>query len=439
MNHDHNDQQAKKIIIIGGGFAGLELARRLNNHPGVDILLLDKLTFHQFQPLFYQVATASIEATNVSFPLRKVFHNSRNVRIRITEVLAIRADEKLVETDIGNFAYDMLVLATGTKTNFFGNRQIESLAIPMKSTLDALRIMNRLINNFEDALNKASDQEKTHVMSVAIIGAGPTGVELAGALAEMRKHIVPKDYPELDAALMQIYLIDHNPNPLSAMSEASRKDARKYLEDMNVTLMLGTGVEQFDGKSLLLDNQERLFVKTVIWAAGVTGNVIGGFPSGVFARGNRLRVDDHHQVQGLADVYAIGDISSMETKNYPNGHPQLASVAKSQAEHLAKNIKAQLSGKAMKPYEFKNRGVMATIGKRKAVVDLDFPKLHIKGRLAWLIWMSLHLFLILGVKNKIQVFINWAYKYLTSDQSLRLAQRIKGKSEELETIKSEKP
>jgi NADH dehydrogenase len=425
-------------MIIGGGFAGLKLARELNNIAGIDILLLDKLTFHQFQPLFYQVATASIEATNTSFPLRKIFQHSKNVRIRITEVLEIIPEKNMVISDNSQYYYDRLIIATGTETNFFGNQQIQSLAFPMKSTLEALRLMNRIINNFEDALDLTNRADEEKIMSIAIVGAGPTGVELAGALAEMKKNILPNDYPDLDLSLMNIYLLDHSRRPLAAMSERSGQDAKKYLEEMGVILRLGIGVLEFNGNELLLDDGNLLHVKTVIWAAGVKGALPKGIEPESIARGNRIKVDRFNKVLKYWNIYAIGDIAYMETPLYPNGHPQLASVAGSQAKHLAKNIKHLMKNQSMIPFEYVNRGVMATIGKRKAVVDLTNPKMHIKGRLAWLIWMFLHLFLILGVKNKVQIFINWVYKYFTADQSLRLAQRVKGRTEELEGIKPHK-
>ena len=422
-----------KVIIIGGGFAGLALARKLNNQDGFDVLLLDRLTYHQFQPLFYQVATASLEAANISFPFRKLFHGSKNVRIRITEVLELKLAEKTVLTDSGEFPYDRLVLATGTTTNFFGNEQLKQLALPMKSVLEALQLMNRVINNFEDALDLTTDVERSSRMSIAVVGAGPTGVELAGALAEMKANILPKDYPDLNLNLMHIYLIDHGGQPLATMSESSGADARRYLEDMGIALKLECGVKSFDGKQVLLDDGSLIDTCTVIWAAGVTGALPKGIVAGLLEKGSRIRVDRYNKVQGLEEVYAIGDICFMGTEKYPHGHPQLASVAGDQAKLLGKNFINISKGKSTKAFEYVNKGVMATIGKRKAVVDLEVPKWHLNGRLAWLIWMFLHLFLILGVKNKIQVFINWAYKYFTSDQSLRLARRFKGKFSNIET------
>ncbi len=411
----------------------MALARKLNNQPAFEVLLLDRLTFHQFQPLFYQVATASLEAANISFPFRKLFHGSKNVRIRITEVLELKLEEKAVITDIGRFAYDRLVIATGTTTNFFGNEQLKQLALPMKTTLEALQLMNRIINNFEDALDLDSDPERSSRMSIAVVGAGPTGVELAGALAEMKATILPKDYPDLNLDLMRIYLVDHSGRPLATMGKRSGADAKRYLKAMGVTLKLDCGVKSFDGKQVVLDDGCLIEACTVIWAAGVTGALPEGISPALLEKGNRIKVDRFNNVQGLEDVYAIGDICYMETALYPHGHPQLASVAGDQAKQLAENLIDAKKGKAPQEFEYVNKGVMATIGKRKAVVDLELPKWHLNGRLAWLIWMFLHLFLILGVKNKLQVFINWAYKYFTSDQSLRLARRFKGKFSNIET------
>lgn len=427
-----------RVIIIGGGFAGLQCARKLNNVEGIDVLLLDKLSYHQFQPLFYQVATAGLEASNISFPLRKVFHHSKNVRIRITEVLQVLTDKKEVVTDIGTFYYDKLILATGTTTNFFGNEKLEALCLPMKSTLEATIMMNVVINNFEDALDIKDDAEQSVTMSVAIVGGGPTGVELAGALAEMRTKVLPKDYPDLNLRLMHIYLIDRGEQPLSKMSEKSSRDAKKYLESMGVELKMNTGVKSFDGRKVLMDNGETLELNTVIWAAGVIGKLPPGLNPESIVHANRLSVNRYNEVSGAKDVYAIGDIAYMTTPLYPEGHPQLASVAGDQGEHLARNLIKAHKGEPLQEFEFTDKGTMATIGKRKAVVDLAKPKLYINGRLAWLIWMFLHLMLILGVKNKIQIFINWAYKYFTSDQSLRLVQRKNGLCYTLEQmIKSE--
>lgn len=421
-----------KLVIIGGGFAGLQLARQLNNKAGIEILLIDKLTYHQFQPLFYQVATAGLEPSNISFPLRKVFQRSKNVRIRITRVLAIHSDSQEVETDTGNHAYDALVIATGTTTNFFGNEQLAALAYPMKSTPDALLLMNRIINNYEDALDCTDDRERQRLMTIVITGAGPTGVELAGALVEMKTKILPKDYPELDFSLMQIYLLDKQDRPLHTMSAASSEDARRYLIQMGVRLTLGVAVTSYDGDTVTLDNGSSIATKTVIWAAGVKGTVPKGLQPDLMVRGNRIRVDRYHTVSGTPNVYAIGDIACMQTALYPVGHPQLASVAKSQASHLAKNLLNQLRGKPAAEYEYSHKGSMATIGRFKAVVDL--PNLYLNGPLAWFAWMFLHLILLHGGKNKVQTFISWTYKFFRYDQSLRLADRYHATTREVELI-----
>ncbi|WDF54357.1 NAD(P)/FAD-dependent oxidoreductase [Mucilaginibacter sp. KACC 22063] len=423
-----------KVVIIGAGFAGLRLARKLSNQEGVEVLLIDRNNFHQFQPLLYQVATASLEPSNISFPLRKIFQHSENVRIRIAEVTGLDTVQKLVLTDIGNFEYDQLVIATGTVTNYFGNDAIKQHTLPMKTTLEALQLMNKIINNYEDALDTQSPSKRSSLMSVAIVGAGPTGVELAGALAELKNNVLPKDYPELDIELMNLYLIDRNSRPLKNMSEKSGIDALNYLTDMGVNFMPATGVETYDGKLLQLSNGQSIEVRTVIWAAGVSGDIPPGLTGDVITRGNRLKVDRFNMLEGADAIYAIGDIAQMNAPGYENGHPQLASVAQSQADNLAENIVRMLEGEQLIAYEYYDKGIMATIGKRKAVVDLTFPKWHLKGRLAWFTWMFVHLMLILGVKNKVQIFINWLYKYFTSDQNLRLAQRANGRIKSLEII-----
>ncbi|MBE7178173.1 MAG: NAD(P)/FAD-dependent oxidoreductase [Mucilaginibacter polytrichastri] len=417
----------QRVIIIGGGFAGLQCARRLNNVEGIDVLLIDKMSFHQFQPLFYQVATAGLDSSNISFPLRKVFHHSKNVRIRIADVLEVIPERNQVVTDIGAFYYDKLVIATGTVTNFFGNEKLQRLCFPMKSTLEALVLKNRIINNFEDALSVKGDHSCSRLMSVVIVGGGPTGVELAGALAEMRAKVLPKDYPELNLKQMHIYMIDRGEKPLSKMSAKAARDAERYLTSMGVELRMKTGVKDFDGNHVLMDNGDCIDVNTVIWTAGVTGSPPEGFNDSAVVHGNRLLVNRFNQVMSTENIYAIGDIAYMQTPDFPDGHPQLASVATEQGKVLAKNIIAWQQGKTAEEYEFHDKGTMATIGKRKAVVDLTVPKMYLNGWIAWMIWMTLHLMLILGVKNRVQIFINWIYKYFTSDQSLRLIFRRSGR------------
>ena len=410
-----------KVIIVGGGFGGLKLARKLNNKTGFEVLLIDKFNYHQFQPLFYQVATAGLDASNISFPLRKAFQKSKNVRIRITDLKQIVPAENKIITGIGEEKFDVLVLATGADTNFFGNQQLEEYAFPMKSTVEALQLRYKLIQNFEDALAIKNEEELQRLMNIVVVGGGPTGVEISGALAEMKRYVLPKDYPELDFSKMNIFLLEGTEKTLGHMSEKSSMQSKKYLEKLGVKVMTGAHVKDYDGKNVLLGDGQRISSSTVLWAAGVRGNIPDGVDKSLIARGNRIKVDRHNRVIGLQNVYAIGDLAYMETPAYPNGHPQVATTAIQQAKTLAENLlKIQRGRGDLKEYEYKDKGTMATVGRNLAVCDIPKPKLHFGGWFAWIIWMSLHLMLILGVKNRFFVFVNWLYNYITYDQSLRL-------------------
>lgn len=409
-----------KIIIAGAGFAGLRLARKLNNKSGFDVLLIDRYNYHQFQPLFYQVATAGLDASNISFPLRKIFHDSTNVRIRMADIESIDNERKMVITDTGAFSYDVLVLATGADTNFFGNAELKANALPMKSTVEALQLRHRLIHNFEDALLVSDSKLLERLMNVVIVGAGPTGVELSGAIAELKNNVLPKDYPDLDFTTMKIMLLEGSDRTLAAMSAKSSEKSKKYLEDLGVEVLTGALVEKYDGKTVALTDGRTIPTSLVIWAAGIKGNIPQGLEHTVVMRGNRLKVDRYNRVEGSDNIFALGDVAFMETPLYPQGHPQVANVAVTQAENLAKNLVATLQKKSLNSYEYKDKGSMATVGRNLAVVDIPKPSLHFGGWFAWFIWMSLHLLLLVGVKNRIQVFINWVYNYFTSDQNLRL-------------------
>jgi NADH dehydrogenase len=402
----------ERIIIIGGGFAGLKIARSLKN-TNREIWLIDKNNFHQFQPLFYQVATSGLEPSSITFPLRKLFQSNKNVHLRVTEVTKINTNENSITTPLGEFKYDKLIIATGATTNFFGNTAIAKNAIPMKSVNEALYLRNTLLQNFEDALS-ANDEDKQALLNIVVVGGGPTGVEVSGALAEMKKNILPKDYPELDFNKMNIYLIESGPKTLGAMSEQASAKSQEYLEQLGVNVWTSTLVKNFDGNVVELGNGKTIPTKTVVWGAGIIGNNIAGLPENSITRGNRYLVDRTNLVEGCTNIYAIGDIALMKTEKFPNGHPQVATVAIEQAKHLAKNIKNNTNT----PYEYSDKGSMATVGKHLAVVDL--PNIKFQGFIAWLFWMFLHLMLILGVKNKLIIFVNWLWKYFTSDQSLRL-------------------
>jgi NADH:ubiquinone reductase (H+-translocating) len=416
-----------KVVIVGAGFGGLKLARKLNNKPGFEVILIDRFNYHQFQPLFYQVATAGLDASNISFPLRKVFQKSKNVRIRLAELKQVIPKENKIVTDTEEISYDALVLATGADTNFFGNTQIEGHAFPMKSTVEALQLRYRLLQNFEKALTVKDPAALQSLMNIVVVGGGPTGVEVAGALSEMKKYVLPKDYPELDFSKMNIYLLEGAGKTLATMSEKSSKHSQKYLERLGVKVMTNSLVKDYDGEKVIISNGEPIITKTVIWAAGIKGNIPEGVDKSLIARGNRIKTDRHCLVGTYNNIYAIGDLAYMETPKYPNGHPQVAPVAMQQAELLAGNFKLiERKSNPEKQYEFeyKDKGSMATVGRNLAVVDIPKPKLHFKGFMAWMIWMGLHLMLILGVKNRFFVFSNWLYNYFTYDQNLRLIFRV---------------
>lgn len=406
----------KKIIVIGGGFAGIAFVKHLDENL-FEILLIDKLNHYQFQPLFYQVAASQLEPSSISFPLRKIFQKRKNTDIRMAEVLEVKPEANTITTSIGNFNYDYLVIATGCKTNFYKNSNVEKNALGLKTTLDAIKIRNNILQSFEDFLS-ATENEKEYLLNIVIVGAGPTGVELSGALAEIKKNILPKDFPLIDFKNLRIILLESSPHTLNNMSDLAKKTAKKYLDALGVEVKTNVIVKDYDGKIITLNTGEKIKSKNVIWAAGVTGNMIKGLNETLIVGNNRIKVNRHNLVEGYKNIYAVGDISYMETPSYPKGHPQLANVAINQAKNLAKNLYHLNQGKSLREYEYVNLGSMATIGKNKAVVDL--PNLRFKGMLAWFIWMFLHLMLILSVRNKLIIFINWAWGYFTNDTSLRL-------------------
>ena len=406
----------KKVIIIGGGFAGIQLVKNLDEAL-FDILLIDKINHHQFQPLFYQVATSQLEPSSISFPLRNIFKGKKNIQIRLAEVKSIAEKEQKVMTSIGDFQYDYLVIAMGCKTNFFGSDSLQKNTFTLKSTYEAIEIRNHILQTFEDAIS-ANEEEKEALLNLVIVGAGPTGVELAGAFSEIKEYILPRDYPGIDFSKFKISLVEGSPNTLNSMSVGSKKESRAYLEKMGIAIYTETIVKDYNGQILSMNNGESIKTRTVIWAAGVTANSIDGLADSVFTFGNRIKVDRTNKLLESTSIFAIGDIAYMETPKYPKGHPQLANVAINQAKRLAKNLKLIEQQKVPLPFEYRDLGSMATIGRNKAVVDLPFY--HFKGYLAWLVWMFLHLMLILSVKNKLIIFINWAWAYMTKDTSLRL-------------------
>ncbi len=418
------DNGMKRIVIVGCGFAGLELAKKLKKS-NYQVVLIDKNSYHQFQPLFYQVATAGLEPRDIAFPIRKIFQNQTNVYIRITEVIGVDSSTKMIETAIGFINYDYLVLANGATTSFFGMASVEQNAIPMKSVQEALVLLNNLLHNYEEALLKKDVAEQDALMNVVVVGGGPTGVELSGALAEMKRYVFPKDYPELDCSRIRIILVEASPRVLNGMSEFASEKAHRFLSKLGVEVLTNTQVMGYDGDKVDFKNEEFIATKTLVWAAGIAANVVPGLRADSYTRGRRLSVNGINQVEGYDGVFAVGDAAFMvEEEKWPNGHPQVAQVAIQQAKNLAKNFVRMDEGKLTKPFKYVNLGTMATIGRNKAVVDLSF--IRFKGLFAWMIWMFIHLRSIFGVKNKILVFINWVWSYITYDQSLRLTFLPKG-------------
>jgi NADH dehydrogenase len=417
----------KRIVIIGGGFAGLRLIRKLVKH-NFQLVLIDKNNYHQFQPLFYQVATAGLEPSAISFPFRRIFQSRKNVFIRMTEVVRIDPEARRIYTGIGHINYDILVIATGADTNYFGNPNLKALAYPMKSVSEALGLRNRILENYENALITTDPEEKQGLLNLVIVGGGPTGVELSGAIAEMKRFILPKDYPEIDFNHMHIYLLEASAALLNGMSATSSEKAYQYLLKLGVKVWLNSMVKDYDGNTVFLANGSVLNTRTFVWAAGVTGYTPEGIRAGSFGKGNRLIVDSCSRVSGYENIYALGDIALMQQDGFPNGHPQVAQVAIQQAITLAENLIRLCDGKPLKEFIYKDLGSMATIGRNLAVVDLPF--IRFQGIFAWLVWMFVHLMSIVGVKNRLMIFINWLWNYFTYDQSLRLIIRPKTKQQQ---------
>jgi NADH dehydrogenase len=407
----------KRIVIIGAGFAGLKLAQKLIGS-GYQIVIIDKNNYHQFQPLFYQVATAGIEPSSILFPLRKIFQKQKDVYIRVAEVYSIDTEKKELHTSLDTVWYDYLVIATGASSNFFGMKNMEEFAIPMKSASEAMAMRNRLLQSFEKAVTLRDQNVRKALLNIIVVGGGPTGVEVAGAIAEMKKFVLPKDYPDLNFDLMQITLIEGSPTLLNGMSAHASEKALYYLGEIGIKVMLNTRVKDYDGDILTYDDDKKIETKTVIWAAGISAIVPEGLPAELISRGNRILVDEYNHIKGYDDVFAIGDVSLMPTDDYPNGHPQVAQVAIQQGINLSRNFMLLKRKASIKPFKYIDRGSMATIGRNLAVADLSFIKFS--GFIAWLTWMFVHLMAIVGVKNRLLIFINWMWNYLTYDQSLRL-------------------
>ncbi|CAM1362814.1 NADH dehydrogenase [Tenacibaculum soleae] len=407
-----------RVVIIGGGFAGLAAARGLEKQE-LQVVLIDKHNYHTFQPLLYQVATGGLEPDSIAFPLRKRFNDVENFFFRLAEVTNIETDKKNIETTIGNLEYDELIIATGSTTNFFGNTNIKKYAMEMKSVPQALNIRSLVLENFEEALLETNLQKRSALMNFVIVGGGPTGVELAGALAEMKKGILPKDYPDLDIRLMKINLIQSSGELLKGMSSKASEKAEDFLIKLGVDVWKDLRVLDYDGVTVTTNGHDNFNAETVIWAAGVKGKTINGLQQEcIVERASRFKVDKYNKVIGYNNIYAIGDVACMQTEKYKYGHPMMAQPAIQQGILLAKNILAKFKSKKLKEFKYNDKGAMATIGRNKAVVDL--PRLKFQGVFAWFVWMFVHLFSLIGFRNKVIVFMNWMYNYIRFDRETRL-------------------
>lgn len=420
-NIKRNEQ--RRVVVVGGGLGGLKLVSSLRD-TDFQVVLVDKNNYNQFPPLIYQVASAGLEPSNISFPFRRLFQGWKNFFFRMAEVQHIDTEEKAIKTSIGTIHYDDLVLAAGATTNFFGNKNIEASALPMKSVSESMRLRNTILQNLERAETEDNEARKQALMNIAIVGGGPSGVEIAGVLAEMKQTILPRDYPDLDTSCMHIYLINATPRLLGAMSERSSREAEKALKELGVEVMTNCMVTDYVDKELVLKDGQRISAETVIWVSGIKANNIDGIPTESIGHAGRILVDRFNRVKGLKDVYAIGDQCIVEgDEACPYGHPQLAQVAIQQAKTLAKNLIRQEKGETEQPFSYHNLGTMATIGRKKAVVEIG--KLKFGGFFAWLLWLIVHLRSILGVKNKTIVFLNWMWSYMNYKQSLRLILKAK--------------
>lgn len=416
------NKNPKHLIIVGGGFAGINLVRRLYNDQNFIITFVDKNNYNFFPPLLYQVATGFLEPSNISFPFRKLFQGKTNVIFRMAELIRILPDEKKVILSNGTLSFDFLVLATGTESNFFGMENMRKNALPMKNINDAIELRNYLLEAAEKA-SIAPSGERDKLSNIVVVGGGPTGVEVSGMLAEMKKNVFPKDYPELNSNNLKIHLVDALPSLLSTMSKKSQSYAYDKIRSMGVEIKLNAPVKDYINDQVLFENGDSINTKTVIWTAGVTGNTFEGIPADSYGKSKRLLVDEFNQVKGTNFIYAIGDTCLQTTdKEFPKGHPQLAQVAIQQGNLLGKNLQKLIDGKTLEPFAYKDKGSMAIVGRNKAVVDIK-KNLFFGGFIAWVLWIFVHLFSLINYRNKIKTFYNWAVAYFTKDQSLRMIVR----------------
>lgn len=413
--------QKKRVVIVGGGLGGLRLAEDLYGS-GMQVVLIDKNNFHQFPPLIYQIASAGIDPSSISFPFRQIFRKRKDFYFRMAEARMVDTEKKILQTSIGKIDYDYLVLAAGATTNFFGNKNIEEWAIPMKTVPEAMGLRNALLSNFERALTCATEEERQELLNVVIVGGGATGVEIAGALAEMRRYVIPYDYPDMDSSLMHIYLIEAGDRLLAGLSQESSQKAYEFLKSMGVDIQFGKMVTDYRDHKVIMKDGTEIPTRTFLWVSGIRANAMPGIDESHMGRGFRFKVDEYNRIPGVEDVFAIGD-QCLQTSDaaYPNGHPQVAQVAIQQAKNLAKNLKLINQGadsNELTAFHYKNLGSMATIGRNKAVVEIG--KFRSQGFFAWVLWLVVHLRSILGVKNKMMVLLNWLWKYVSYNDSIRM-------------------
>ena len=413
--------QKKRVVIVGGGLGGLRLAEDLYGS-GMQVVLIDKNNFHQFPPLIYQIASAGIDPSSISFPFRQIFRKRKDFYFRMAETRMVDTEKKILQTSIGKIDYDYLVLAAGATTNFFGNKNIEEWAIPMKTVPEAMGLRNALLSNFERALTCATEEERQELLNVVIVGGGATGVEIAGALAEMRRYVIPYDYPDMDSSLMHIYLIEAGDRLLAGLSQESSQKAYEFLKSMGVDIQFGKMVTDYRDHKVIMKDGTEIPTRTFLWVSGIRANAMPGIDESHLGRGFRFKVDEYNRIPGVEDVFAIGD-QCLQTSDaaYPNGHPQVAQVAIQQAKNLAKNLKLINQGadsSELTAFHYKNLGSMATIGRNKAVVEIG--KFRSQGFFAWVLWLVVHLRSILGVKNKVMVLLNWLWKYVSYNDSIRM-------------------
>lgn len=413
--------QKKRVVIVGGGLGGLRLAEDLYGS-GMQVVLIDKNNFHQFPPLIYQIASAGIDPSSISFPFRQIFRKRKDFYFRMAEARMVDSEKKILQTSIGKIDYDYLVLAAGATTNFFGNKNIEEWAIPMKTVPEAMGLRNALLSNFERALTCATEEERQELLNVVIVGGGATGVEIAGALAEMRRYVIPYDYPDMDSSLMHIYLIEAGDRLLTGLSQESSQKAYEFLKSMGVDIQFGKMVTDYRDHKVVMKDGTEIPTRTFLWVSGIRANAMPGIDESHLGRGFRFKVDELNRIQGVEDVFVIGD-QCLQTSDaaYPNGHPQVAQVAIQQAKNLAKNLKLINQGadsSELTAFRYKNLGSMATIGRNKAVVEIG--KFRSQGFFAWVLWLVVHLRSILGVKNKMMVLLNWLWKYVSYNDSIRM-------------------